>query len=87
MQNFHTGANREYSLILAPGLLFFLAQHPYDQVSKQYPQDFLEPNGIITRNIEVLRKPKFIDAYFFPINSSKAAKSIGSSDTFIPMAE
>jgi hypothetical protein len=46
-----------------------MTQHPHDQMSKQYLQDFLEPIGIITRNMEVPGEPKFIDAYFVPSES------------------
>jgi Domain of unknown function (DUF4351) len=47
-----------------------MTQHPHDQMSKQYLQDFLEPIGLITRNMEVPGEPKFIDAYFVPGESS-----------------
>jgi Domain of unknown function (DUF4351) len=46
-----------------------MTQHPHDQMSKQFLQDFLEPIGIITRNMEVPGEPKFIDAYFVPSES------------------
>jgi Domain of unknown function (DUF4351) len=38
-----------------------MTQHPHDQMSKQYLQDFLEPIGIITRNMEVTIE---IDGFF-----------------------
>ncbi len=39
----------------------------FDQLAKQYLEDFLEPLGEIQRNLEVPGEPKFVDIWFTPI--------------------
>ncbi len=38
----------------------------FDQLAKQYLEDFLEPLGTIQRNLEVPGEPKFVDLWFTP---------------------
>jgi hypothetical protein len=39
---------------------------PFDQLAKQYLEEFLEPLGTIQRNVEVPGEPKFVDVWFTP---------------------
>jgi hypothetical protein len=43
-----------------------MAQNPFDQLAKQYLEDFLSPIGQVTRNLEVPGEAKFVDVFFVP---------------------
>lgn len=46
---------------------------PFDQLSKQYLEAFLEPLGEVQRNLEVPGEPKYIDVWFIPSSPNPAA--------------
>jgi hypothetical protein len=46
---------------------------PFDQLSKQYLEAFLEPLGEVQRNLEVPGEPKYIDVWFMPTSPNPAA--------------
>lgn len=43
-----------------------MTQVPFDQLSKQYLEEFLAPLGMVQRNLEVLGESKFVDIWFVP---------------------
>jgi hypothetical protein len=43
-----------------------MAQNPFDQLAKQYLEEFLAPLGQVVRNLEVPGEAKFIDVFFEP---------------------
>jgi Domain of unknown function (DUF4351) len=43
-----------------------MTQVPFDQLSKQYLEEFLAPLGLVQRNLEVLGESKFVDVWFVP---------------------
>lgn len=43
-----------------------MSQIPFDQLSKQYLEEFLSPLGKVTRNLEIPGESKFVDIYFAP---------------------
>jgi uncharacterized protein YjeT (DUF2065 family) len=45
-----------------------MTQVPFDQLSKQYLEEFLAPLGLVQRNLEVLGESKFVDIWFVPTN-------------------
>ncbi len=45
-----------------------MTQVPFDQLSKQYLEEFLAPLGMVQRNLEVLGESKFVDIWFVPSN-------------------
>jgi hypothetical protein len=44
----------------------------FDQLAKQYLEEFLAPLGMVQRNLEVPGEPKFVDVWFTPASSSIA---------------
>lgn len=44
----------------------------FDQLAKQYLEEFLEPLGTVQRNLEIPGEPKFVDAWFVPHSESSA---------------
>ncbi len=43
-----------------------MTQSPFDQLSKQYLEDFLSPIGIVERQYEVPGESKYVDVWFKP---------------------
>ncbi|MCL6436127.1 MAG: hypothetical protein K6T90_18335 [Leptolyngbyaceae cyanobacterium HOT.MB2.61] len=43
-----------------------MTQIPFDQLAKQYLEGFLEPLGVVQRNLEVPGEPKYVDVWFTP---------------------
>lgn len=43
-----------------------MSQIPFDQLSKQYLEEFLSPLGAVKRNLEIPGESKFVDIYFAP---------------------
>ncbi len=43
-----------------------MAQNPFDQLAKQYLEEFLAPVGQVIRNLEVPGEAKFVDVFFSP---------------------
>jgi hypothetical protein len=43
-----------------------MTQTPFDQMSKQYLEEFLAPFGRVQRQYEVPGEAKFIDVWFVP---------------------
>jgi hypothetical protein len=43
-----------------------MTQIPFDQLSKQYLEEFLTPLGEVTRNLEIPGESKFVDVCFVP---------------------
>jgi Domain of unknown function (DUF4351) len=53
-----------------------MTQTPFDQMSKQYLEEFLEPFGSVQRQYEVPGEAKFVDVWFVPdqLTDSSTAK-------------
>lgn len=49
-----------------------MTQIPFDQLSKQYLEEFLSPLGEVTRNLEVPGESKFVDVCFAPTTISNS---------------
>ncbi len=49
----------------------------FDQLAKQYLEDFLEPLGTVQRNLEVPGEPKFVDLWFTPTTPTSLAIDLG----------
>lgn len=50
----------------------------FDQLAKQYLEEFLEPLGTVQRNLEVPGEPKFVDVWFTPApESTTTARNLG----------
>ncbi len=49
----------------------------FDQMSKQYLEEFLSPLGTVRRQYEVPGEPKFIDVWFVPNPESVAIEDLG----------
>jgi hypothetical protein len=47
----------------------------FDQLAKQYLEEFLEPLGTVQRNLEVPGEPKFVDVWFTPAPEEIASVS------------
>jgi hypothetical protein len=43
-----------------------MTRTPFDQLAKQYLEEFLEPLGTVQRNLEVPGEAKFVDLWFIP---------------------
>ncbi len=43
-----------------------MAQNPFDQLAKQYLEDFLSPMGTVSRHHEVPGETKYVDVWFVP---------------------
>jgi hypothetical protein len=55
-----------------------MTQIPFDQLSKQYLEEFLAPLGLVQRNLEVLGESKFVDVWFVPtVPSTLEAQDLG----------
>ncbi|MBE9009238.1 flagellar assembly protein H [Pseudanabaenaceae cyanobacterium LEGE 13415] len=51
-----------------------MAQNPFDQLSKQYLEEFLAPLGTVQRQYEIPGEAKFVDVWFVP-NSKRVQSS------------
>jgi hypothetical protein len=47
-----------------------MTQSPFDQLSKQYLEDFLAPIGTVERQYEVPGEAKYVDVWFIPDRNS-----------------
>jgi Domain of unknown function (DUF4351) len=55
-----------------------MTQVPFDQLSKQYLEEFLAPLGMVQRNLEVPGESKFVDVWFVPtMPSSSTVEDLG----------
>jgi hypothetical protein len=55
-----------------------MTQVPFDQLSKQYLEEFLAPLGMVQRNLEVPGESKFVDVWFVPtLPSSSTVGDLG----------
>jgi hypothetical protein len=52
-----------------------MTQTPFDQMSKQYLEEFLEPFGSVQRQYEVPGEAKFIDVWFVPDQAAESTIS------------
>ena len=46
---------------------------PFDQLSKQFLQEFLAPLGVVERSLEIPGEPKFVDIWFQPFSQSASS--------------
>jgi hypothetical protein len=49
-----------------------MTQTPFDQMSKQYLEEFLEPFGSVQRQYEVPGEAKFVDVWFVPDQAAES---------------
>ncbi len=54
-----------------------MAQNPFDQLAKQYLEEFLAPIGQVIRNLEVPGEAKFVDVFFAPNPDHPADADLG----------
>jgi hypothetical protein len=54
-----------------------MAQNPFDQLAKQYLEEFLAPFGEVIRNLEVPGEAKFVDVFFAPTPPATIPKDLG----------
>jgi hypothetical protein len=54
-----------------------MAQNPFDQLAKQYLEDFLASLDQVTRNLEVSGEAKFVDFFFNPSPQASLAPDLG----------
>ncbi len=54
-----------------------MAQNPFDQLAKQYLEEFLAPVGQVIRNLEVPGEPKFVDVFFAPDPNAIQSADLG----------
>jgi Domain of unknown function (DUF4351) len=54
-----------------------MAQNPFDQLAKQYLEEFLTPLGEVVRNLEVPGEAKFVDVFFSPKSASTNCSDLG----------
>jgi hypothetical protein len=54
-----------------------MAQNPFDQLSKQYLEEFLAPLGAVQRQYEVPGESKFVDVWFIPHSDSPPTTDLG----------
>ncbi|MGV0025421.1 DUF4351 domain-containing protein [Phormidesmis priestleyi] len=54
-----------------------MAQNPFDQLSKQYLEDFLAPIGTVQRQYEIPGEAKFVDVWFVPNSEVSQAEDLG----------
>lgn len=53
-----------------------MSQIPFDQLSKQYLEEFLSPLGEVKRSLEIPGESKFVDIYFSP-NATTTIDDLG----------
>jgi hypothetical protein len=54
-----------------------MAQNPFDQLSKQYLEEFLAPIGTVQRQYEIPGEAKFVDVWFVPNPDATEANDLG----------
>ena len=54
-----------------------MAQNSFDQLSKQYLEEFLTPIGTVQRQYEIPGEAKFADVWFVPNSDATLAKDLG----------
>jgi hypothetical protein len=54
-----------------------MTQTPFDQLAKQYLEEFLAPLGIVERQYEVPGEAKFVDVWFVPTSASSTESDLG----------
>jgi hypothetical protein len=54
-----------------------MAQNPFDQLSKQYLEEFLTPIGTVQRQYEVPGEAKFVDVWFVPHSDVAQTEDLG----------
>lgn len=54
-----------------------MAQNSFDQLSKQYLEEFLSPIGIVQRQYEIPGEAKFVDVWFVPNSDAAQAADLG----------
>jgi hypothetical protein len=54
-----------------------MTQTPFDQLSKQYLTEFLEPLGEVKRQYEVPGEAKFVDVWFVPNPAMTPQENLG----------
>jgi Domain of unknown function (DUF4351) len=54
-----------------------MAQNPFDQLAKQYLEEFLTPFGEVIRNLEVPGEAKFVDVFFAPTPPATIPQDLG----------
>lgn len=64
-----------YDLILL--LLDRMAQNSFDQLSKQYLEEFLAPFGTVQRQYEIPGEAKFVDVWFVPNPAVSPTEDLG----------
>jgi hypothetical protein len=54
-----------------------MAQNSFDQLSKQYLEEFLAPIGTVQRQYEIPGEAKFVDVWFIPDSNATQATDLG----------
>ena len=54
-----------------------MTQTPFDQMSKQYLEEFLAPFGVVQRQYEIPGEAKFVDVWFVPDPEAIAQEDLG----------
>jgi hypothetical protein len=54
-----------------------MAQNPFDQLSKQYLEECLDPSGTVERQFEIPGEAKFVDVWFQPDPTLPPATDLG----------
>jgi hypothetical protein len=54
-----------------------MAQNPFDQLSKQYLEEFLTPIGTVQRQYEIPGEAKFVDVWFVPNSEVSQVADLG----------
>jgi hypothetical protein len=54
-----------------------VAQNSFDQLSKQYLEEFLTPIGIVQRQYEIPGEAKFVDIWFIPNSDATLTHDLG----------
>lgn len=54
-----------------------MAQNSFDQLSKQYLEEFLAPMGTVQRQYEILGEAKFVDVWFVPDLNRVRSQDLG----------
>ncbi|MCY7391742.1 MAG: flagellar assembly protein H, partial [Leptolyngbyaceae cyanobacterium CAN_BIN12] len=54
-----------------------MAQNPFDQLSKQYLEEFLTPIGTVQRQYEIPGEAKFVDVWFVPSPEVAQTEDLG----------
>lgn len=55
----------------------YMAQNPFDQLAKQYLEEFLAPVGTVQRQYEIPGEAKFVDIWFAPNPDATQSTDLG----------